>query len=485
MAYSKGTEMFSEAIPGLVIQAVALLTSKEKSLVAVGSLFVSAATTAMTAASSFYDIDTDPGGRKRNPDLTGLIPDQARGKAFLVLLALSFWQVLAKGVATALLAVTDVRTLLYYVVCDVGLSLAYKVATNDFHAIFALPWAASLVCSTVARIMYKVITDFTGTRTRNAHRGPGCFARAPPPPWRKRASEGVGGQPKSILLRRKRAVSRGGWRGHERSERNRKASFCGGSGLFRSGVGWGTSAASVLLRRKRAVSLGGCLRETPRTPPCGRRGRTGVGEVVVVCRSLSPRAGSPLYRIPQLLGGTTYSFTLVTSQISVLVAVHLYNKNFEPGEGQEKLDASSVWQAATTMVIAWVCLFSYFVLRIAVPKKRWTLWSSKTGRHYVIESYTKSESDEKKFDIFRRNKILWEKEIGGQVREWTMANWAAWERDKPEWLNPKVKSSVPDSYIPGEFLAGLGGANRVRRGSAAGSVRESLRAVSVREDAEE
>ncbi|GMI20517.1 hypothetical protein TeGR_g5060 [Tetraparma gracilis] len=355
MAYSKGTEMFAEAIPGFVIQAVALVTSKEKSLVAVGSLLVSAMTTAMTAASSFYDLDTDPGSRRSNPGWIGLIPDQARTKAFLVLLALSFCQVLAKGVAMALLAVTDVRTLLYYIVGDVGLSLAHKVAVNDFHQPFPLPWAASFVVSLVVRIMYKTIADFTG---------------------------------------------------------------------------------------------------------------------------------SPLYRLPTLLGGTTYCFTLVTSQISVLVAVHLYNKNFEAGADQAKLDASSMWQAATTMVIAWVCLFAYFVLRVAVPTKRWTLWSRKTGRQYVVESYTKGESDEKKFAFFRRNKILWEKEIGGQVREWTMANWATWERERPEWFTAKAKSAVPDSYIPGEFLAGLGGANRVRRGSAAESVRESFRAASVREDAE-
>jgi hypothetical protein len=161
MAYSKGTEMFAEAIPGFVIQAVALVTSKEKSLVAVGSLFVSAATTAMTAASGFFDIDTDPGMRKRNPGMSGLVPDQARGKAFLVLLALSFCQVLAKGVAMALLAVTDIRFLLYYIVGDVGLSIAYKVATNDFHAHFPIPWAASILVSLVLRIMTKTITDFT------------------------------------------------------------------------------------------------------------------------------------------------------------------------------------------------------------------------------------------------------------------------------------------------------------------------------------
>ena len=65
--------------------------------------------------------------------------------------------------------------------------------------------------------------------------------------------------------------------------------------------------------------------------------------------------------------------------------------------------------------------------------------------------------------------------------EFTLQNWARWERDKPVWFTPLVKASVPDEYIPKEFLASLGGANRMRRGSAGGSVRESFRMIEQEE----
>jgi hypothetical protein len=58
-----------------------------------------------------------------------------------------------------------------------------------------------------------------------------------------------------------------------------------------------------------------------------------------------------------------------------------------------------------------------------------------------------------------------------------LKNWARWEREKPSWFTPKLKASVPDEYIPGEHLVALGGEKRVRRGSAAGSVRESFRMI--------
>ena len=72
------------------------------------------------------------------------------------------------------------------------------------------------------------------------------------------------------------------------------------------------------------------------------------------------------------------------------------------------------------------------------------------------------------------NKALWEKDIGGDVREWTVELWGEWVRDKPDWFTSKVISIVPDSYIPRQYLEALG-PRRKRRGSAAGSVRESLR----------
>jgi hypothetical protein len=67
--------------------------------------------------------------------------------------------------------------------------------------------------------------------------------------------------------------------------------------------------------------------------------------------------------------------------------------------------------------------------------------------------------------------ILWESDIGEEVKAWTGENWARWTEEKPAWFQPDV---VPDRFVPGGELARLG-SNRKRRGSAVESVRESLR----------
>jgi hypothetical protein len=142
------------------------------------------------------------------------------------------------------------------------------------------------------------------------------------------------------------------------------------------------------------------------------------------------------------------------------------------------------WTNSSRAQGLWLVTFTYFVFRIAVPKYRHTLWSWTSGREVAQANFLGRESDEKKFLIFRSNRLVWEADIGKDVRAWTLSNWERWDRDKPEWFSPRVVARVPDEYIPPRFLGGLGGARRERRGSAAGSVRESLRA-SVRGRGEE
>ncbi|GMI24032.1 hypothetical protein TeGR_g10169 [Tetraparma gracilis] len=68
MLWTKCGELFFEAIPGLVLQVAALLTAEKKSTTAVISIVVSTASTALTATTMFWDYDTDPASRKKNPD---------------------------------------------------------------------------------------------------------------------------------------------------------------------------------------------------------------------------------------------------------------------------------------------------------------------------------------------------------------------------------------------------------------------------------
>jgi hypothetical protein len=64
---TKMGEAVFEAVPGLVLQLVAILKADHKTFSAIASLLVSVSSTAMTASVLFYDMDTDPGVRRRNP----------------------------------------------------------------------------------------------------------------------------------------------------------------------------------------------------------------------------------------------------------------------------------------------------------------------------------------------------------------------------------------------------------------------------------
>jgi hypothetical protein len=119
-------------------------------------------------------------------------------------------------------------------------------------------------------------------------------------------------------------------------------------------------------------------------------------------------------------------------------------------------------------------MFGYFMARIIVPKYRETFWSTQTGWERCERLFLDSKKDERRALVFKKNAVMWSR-IKEDVKTWTMANWETWDRDKPEWFTQKFVSKVPDEFIPPRFLTKLG-AKRKRRGSAAGSVRESLRA---------
>jgi hypothetical protein len=181
--------------------------------------------------------------------------------------------------------------------------------------------------------------------------------------------------------------------------------------------------------------------------------------------------GSPHFRLPLINGGSYYAFSLASSQASVLVAVYLYTRYATPPSGAAKLAEDLLWTGASALTSAWLCTVLFFVFRIAVPKYRHTLWSPTSGRKCAHDYFLKGKSDEDRFNIFRRNLLLWESDIGEEVKAWTVENWARWKEEKPDWFKPEM---VPDRFIPAAELEQLG-FNRKRRGSAAESIRESFR----------
>ena len=64
---TKGSEVVCEGVPGLVLQLVVFLQAEDKTSFAVLSLLISLGSIAMTSTVVFFDIETDPGARKRNP----------------------------------------------------------------------------------------------------------------------------------------------------------------------------------------------------------------------------------------------------------------------------------------------------------------------------------------------------------------------------------------------------------------------------------
>ncbi|GMI32738.1 hypothetical protein TeGR_g2801 [Tetraparma gracilis] len=167
------------------------------------------------------------------------------------------------------------------------------------------------------------------------------------------------------------------------------------------------------------------------------------------------------------------------THVFMMAAVHLYVTFCDESEGDDnKIDASTLWKGAAALTTTWALVFGFFARRVVVPKFRHTLYSTASGREWCQERFLEGATDEAKMLVFRSNKLLWEPEIGDQVKAWTLENWARFEDEA--WFDANAKAKVPDEYIPAAALQQLGGRMRKRRGSAAGSVRESLR-----EDAEE
>ena len=196
----------------------------------------------------------------------------------------------------------------------------------------------------------------------------------------------------------------------------------------------------------------------------------------VVCKTVVDFTGCMLFRNPSELGGAYYSFNLGTTIISVPLITYLYQEYAKEYGKEEyrvnKLSAMVLWTFSICIVLSWAVMFGYFMARIIVPKYRESFWSTQTGWERAEKVFLDVEEDEKRALIFMKNIVMWSR-IKADVKAWTMGNWETWDREKPEWFTNKFVASVPDEFIPPKFLTTLGAA-RMRRGSAAGSIRESL-----------
>jgi hypothetical protein len=201
--------------------------------------------------------------------------------------------------------------------------------------------------------------------------------------------------------------------------------------------------------------------------------------VRVVEKTITDFTGCMIMRLPYQMGGAYYSFNMLMNFISVPGITHLYLEYAESTEeegGAEKLGAVVLWTFNVVILLTSAALFAFFLFRVIVPRFRKTFLSTQTGWELAENCFLDNEEDEKRIHIFTDNAMMWSR-IKEDVRAWTLSSWETWDREQPAWFTPLVIASVPDDFIPPRYLARLGGA-RERRGSAVGSVWESLRRVS-------
>jgi hypothetical protein len=164
MTAMKVLEMFAEAIPGVIIQLMAIATSdKDVGTSAWLSVAVSVITTGFASATLSYDWDTDPGKREQTPDFYGYIPASAskRTIVFVLMLLLSAGMLLVRCTTIVLLGLVGGSWVFLYIGADLGLYLLVKILRGDFWYWVPFGGKAEIVSSIFARVIVKTIADFT------------------------------------------------------------------------------------------------------------------------------------------------------------------------------------------------------------------------------------------------------------------------------------------------------------------------------------
>ncbi|GMH91065.1 hypothetical protein TL16_g11949 [Triparma laevis f. inornata] len=123
MTYTKVIETVFEAIPASIVQIYALILAPKKSMGALISILVSAATVAFTSSMISYDWDTSPAKSDFSPLFYGYVPDKAlpRAACFVSMMTLSFAHVLLLTFSCALLTVMGPEWLIYFLGLYMGL----------------------------------------------------------------------------------------------------------------------------------------------------------------------------------------------------------------------------------------------------------------------------------------------------------------------------------------------------------------------------
>lgn len=164
MGTMKTTEMFAEAIPGVIIQLMAIITSKEgDNTLAWLSVAVSVFTTGFGSATVSYDYDTDPARRKETPNFYGFVPADAwkRLWVFVSMLLITSSMLMIKCMTIVLLGMVGRNWVFAFIGADQALYLLVKLLRNDFWYWLPVGGSAEILSSIIVRVSIKLVVDFT------------------------------------------------------------------------------------------------------------------------------------------------------------------------------------------------------------------------------------------------------------------------------------------------------------------------------------
>jgi hypothetical protein len=120
-------------------------------------------------------------------------------------------------------------------------------------------------------------------------------------------------------------------------------------------------------------------------------------------------------------------------------------------------------------------MFLLFLL-LMNPALRHTFYSTQTSKAWVCSYFTKEgATDASKMQIHWYRRRLW-KHLRPEVKEWTLANWARFETEQPDWFTAAKIAQVDADMIPPGSLEGLrrAGGGRKRKSSVSERVLEAV-----------
>ncbi|GMH73477.1 hypothetical protein TrST_g4717 [Triparma strigata] len=162
-AFMKGAELFTEAIPGALIQCYAYLNGTDQGKAALFSLISSVVTAAFTSTIISYDMDMDQLSRKAFPKFFGYMPSDTKMKVYTTgcMFFISGGQLILKCFACSLCAISSPIFLVGFLFAEVLLFMLYKVAMKDMRYWLPIYGAQSWIMSFAIRLVIKIVIDFT------------------------------------------------------------------------------------------------------------------------------------------------------------------------------------------------------------------------------------------------------------------------------------------------------------------------------------